>query len=101
LSLDWILEQIETLEVEVRWQAIARGSLRENLYSLQRQLTAKLLTRRSKASPQELVDRWLSSVSEQVSHLQKLVAEMRSSGNMDFPTLSVALQEIRKLSQLG
>ncbi len=101
LSLDWILEQIETLEVEGRWQAIARGSLRENLYSLQRQLTAQLLTRRSKASPQELVDRWLSSVSDQVSHLQKLVAEMRSSGSMDFPTLSVALQEIRKLTQQG
>jgi len=102
LSLDWILEQIEQLQVDGRWQAIARGSLRENLFSLQRQLTAQLLSRPSKDTPEEVVSRWVAGVSNQVTHLQKLIADMRrSSGSMDFATLSVSLQEIRKLALLA
>lgn len=102
ISLDWILEQIEQLQVDGRWQAIARGSLRENLFALQRQLTAQLLSRPSKGSPDEVVSRWVSGVSGQVDHLQKLIADMRrSSASMDFATLSVSLQEIRKLALLA
>ncbi len=102
LSLDWILEQIEQLKVDGRWQAIARGSLRDNIFSLQRQLTTQLLSHPGKGTPEELVSRWVSGVSGQVAHLQKLIAEMRSSGGgMDFATLSVSLQEIRKLALLA
>jgi glutamate dehydrogenase len=99
LSLDWILEQIEKLAVEGRWQAIARGSLRENLFSLQRQLTAQLLSNGGKAAPGDLVNNWIQQVSGQVTHLQKLIADLRNSGKMDFPTLSVSLQEVRKLTR--
>ena len=37
LGLDWLRDQIEHLVVEGHWQAVARGTLREDLYLLQRQ----------------------------------------------------------------
>jgi glutamate dehydrogenase len=101
LSLDWILEQIEKLAVDGRWQAIARGSLRENIYALQAQLTAQLLSGSSRAAPEDLVEKWIDSVSAKVMHLQKLIADLRNTGQMDFATLSVSLQEVRKLAQQG
>jgi len=101
LSLDWIMDQIEKLLVSGRWQAVARGTLRDNLYSLQRQLTQQLVAGKAKADPHDLVVDWVATVSEQVSHLQRIISEMRSAGAMDFPTLSVALQEVRKLAQTG
>jgi len=101
LGLDWIMEQIEKLSVSGRWQAVARGTLRENLYSLQRSLTQQLLAAKTKDTPHELVTDWVSTVAARVAHLQRIINEMRSAGAMDFPTLSVALQEVRKLAQNG
>ncbi|MBA3564421.1 MAG: NAD-glutamate dehydrogenase [Gammaproteobacteria bacterium] len=98
LSLDWVRERIEALEVEGHWQAVARGALRENLYSLQRTLAAKVIAGRRSPSPAEAVVGWLGTVSEQVTHAKRTLKEMRTAGARDFPTLSVALQEIRKLT---
>ncbi|MGH8497039.1 MAG: NAD-glutamate dehydrogenase [Gammaproteobacteria bacterium] len=98
LSLDWIRERIESLEVDGHWQAVARGALRENLYTLQRTLASQVITGRRSPSPAEAVVGWLGNVSEQVAHAKRTLKEMRAAGARDFPTLSVALQEIRKLT---
>jgi glutamate dehydrogenase len=98
LGLDWVRERIEALEVEGRWQAVARGALRENLYSLQRALAARVISSHRSATPAEAVLSWLSETSEQVTHAKRTLKEMRAAGARDFPTLSVALQEIRKLT---
>jgi hypothetical protein len=39
IGLTWIKEQIESLPAEGHWQAVARGTLRDNLYELQRKIT--------------------------------------------------------------
>ncbi|CAN5239332.1 NAD-glutamate dehydrogenase [soil metagenome] len=98
LSLDWVRERIEALEVDGHWQAVARGALRENLYSLQRKLAAQVITGSSRTSPAEAVVGWLGNAHEQVTHAKRTLKEMRAAGARDFPTLSVALQEIRKLT---
>ena len=99
LKLDWIRDQIENLSVEGHWQAMARGSLREDLYQLQRKLTSQLVTGSPGRSPQETVVNWLGNSSERVRHARQTLRDMRTMGKMDFPTLSVALQEIRKLTE--
>ncbi len=99
LKLDWIRDQIEILQVEGRWQAVARGTLRENLYSLHRELTSQLVhITGEEESPGDLVLEWLDDHKAQVSHFMRTMQDMRAAGAMDFPTLSVALQEIRKLT---
>ncbi len=99
LKLDWIRDQIEILQVEGRWQAVARGTLRENLFSLHRELTSQLVRiTGDQESPGDLVLNWLGRHKAQVNHFMRTMQDMRAAGSMDFPTLSVALQEIRKLT---
>ncbi|HRP35495.1 MAG TPA: NAD-glutamate dehydrogenase, partial [Gammaproteobacteria bacterium] len=100
LQLDWIADQIDGLRVEGMWQAKARGSLRDNLYGLHRALCANMLS----AAPAEhdaraIVERWLTERADQAGHFSQTLEEMRDAGQADFATLSVALQEIRRLVQ--
>ena len=97
LKLDWLREEIERLKVEGRWQAAARGTLRESLYALQRSLTSQLLNEHPEGAPNEAVVAWLGRAGGQVTHVKQTLREMQATGELDFATLSVALQETRKL----
>ncbi|MFU8896426.1 MAG: NAD-glutamate dehydrogenase [Gammaproteobacteria bacterium] len=100
LRLDWISDQIDGLRVEGVWQAKARGSLRDNLYGLHRALCAKMI---NAAQPDQgaraAVDQWLAARADRAAHFSQTLEEMRDGGQHDFATLSVALQEIRRLVQ--
>ena len=98
LALDWIRDQIEILHVEGRWQAVARGTLRDNLYQLQATLTEQVIRNHRGNNPVDRVSTWLTRHQAQISHANRTLDDMRMGGNLDFATLSVALQEIRKLS---
>ena len=41
IGLTWIKDQIESLAVEGQWQAAARRTMRDDLYALQRRITAR------------------------------------------------------------
>jgi glutamate dehydrogenase len=99
LSLAWVRDQIETLAIEGHWQAVARGSLRDNLYALQRNLTAKVLATRKSKQPAAAVESWLATRRPHVEYLQRTVKDMKAGVAADFPTLSVALQAVRRLAQ--
>ena len=99
LSLDWLHDQIEQLDVEGQWHALARGTLRDNLYALQRRLAAQVLAHHEeKLEAADIVVDWLAKNTKQVSHARQVLREMKATGALDFATLSVALQEIRKLA---
>jgi glutamate dehydrogenase len=100
LELDWLRGRIEDLSVDGHWQAVARGTLREDLYAQQRVLTAQALTgaRDSRAAVKQL-DEWLTAHAARVQHASRVLADMKAAGIADFPSLSVALQEIRKLAR--
>jgi glutamate dehydrogenase len=99
LQLDWIADQVDRLRVEGVWQAKARGSLRDNLYSLQRALCAKMMSGSRGRDAQSAVRDWIAARADRVAHFGQTLEEMRSGGQLDFATASVALQEIRRLAQ--
>jgi len=99
LSIAWLRDQIERLPVQGRWQAMARNSLRENLYRLQRDLSAQLLERGASGSPATLVRDWLAANATPVARLRETLDEMRTTGALDFATLAVAVQEIRQITR--
>jgi glutamate dehydrogenase len=105
LSLDWIREQVEVLGVEGHWQAVARTTLRDNVYNLQRALCLQVLaeSKRSnkdgKATPAELLDAWSTRHRAAVDYLRQTVSDMRALPAMDFATLSVALQAVRRMTE--
>ena len=97
LELHWLHNSAEDLKVSGRWQAQARGNLREEFYRLRRQLALRLITTRGKSDPREVADRWLKKHTDQVAKYRKMLDEMRLREEIDFATLSVAAQELKWL----
>jgi glutamate dehydrogenase len=100
LALDWLRDQIGQLAVDGHWQAIARGTLRDNLYALHRRLVANALSikRRRGSEPEATVATWIAAHRADVEHLRQTRKDMKSGVAADFPTLSVALQAVRRLA---
>jgi glutamate dehydrogenase len=100
LDLDWVADRIDALRVEGIWQAKARGSLRDNLFGLHRALAAGIIaSAEPKHGAEAAVKGWMAARVVQVEHFDRTLEEMRDSAQLDFATLSVALQEIRRLAQ--
>ncbi len=98
-SLNWLREQIEQLVVEGQWQAAARGSLRENLFLIHRGLTAEIQQLAPRKEADDAVKEWIHKNLQKVEHARQVLKEMRTSASMEFATLSVAVQEMRRLEK--
>ncbi len=98
LRLDIVREQVESLKVEDRWRSMARATLLENLGREQRGLLRRALDGRAAAGPAAALASWLANHGTEVARVQRAIADMQTSGAMDFATLSVALNEVGRLA---
>jgi glutamate dehydrogenase len=98
IGLTWIKEQIESLAADGHWQAVARGTLLDNLYELQRKITGAVLACKGRDAGAR-VDQWIARHATPVDSLKRVVVELRTGSSPDFATLSVALQAVRRLAQ--
>ena len=98
IGLTWIKEQIEGLAAEGHWQAVARGTLRDNLYALQRKITGAVLACKGRNAGAR-VDQWMARHAGPVDALKRVVVDLRTGAAPDFATLSVAIQAVRRLAQ--
>jgi glutamate dehydrogenase len=98
LDIPWIYRNIEALKVDGRWQAMARSNLREEIYRERRELALILLRRRGKTIPKNAVDDWIEKNATAVDHFKSTLEDMKKRPEIDFATLSVAQQELRRLS---
>ena len=99
IGLDWIRGEIERLAVEGHWQAVARGTLREEAYLLHRRLCDQVIARSGRREPVTAIRSWLAQGGVAAENLNRAVQEMKTLGSADFPTLSVALQAVRRLAE--
>ncbi len=99
VKLNWLRDQIEQLAVDGQWQAAARGSLRENLFEIHRTLTAEVQALAPRKETDVAVESWIKKNHDRVEHARNMLQEMRTSATMEFATLSVAVQEIRRLEK--
>jgi glutamate dehydrogenase len=97
IGLAWIKEQIERLPVEGHWQAVARSTVRDDLYALQRKLTGAVLRCKGRDAGGR-VDQWIQRHSIAVDSLKRIIVDLRTGTPPDFATLSVALQAVRRLA---
>ncbi len=97
LGIYWLHVAAEDLQYEDRWQAIARGKLRDEFFKMRRELAEQILRRRGKNAIPEAVDKWLAARSDRVDRFVNLIEEMKLRPEIDFATLSVAAQEFRDL----
>ncbi|HEY4826595.1 MAG TPA: hypothetical protein VIH85_07495, partial [Solirubrobacteraceae bacterium] len=104
LELNWLRDRIIELPRANRWQALARASLRDDLFNLYRELTRKVLDAggMAAASGQQVgaeaaIEAWSERNAESLERVLGMVAEIRASRIYDNTTLPVALREIRSL----
>jgi glutamate dehydrogenase len=98
LGIVWMNRCVESLEVEGRWQALARSNLRDDFYRIRRDFAVTLLSGRSRKSPEEVFRHWINKNSTAVRQFDSILSEMQLRQDIDFATLSVAAQELRKLT---
>jgi glutamate dehydrogenase len=96
-GLDWVRQQIDALPVDGHFQSLARDSLREQAYALQRQLCEQVLRRSRGAGAATAIAAWRARHRGALEALARGQAQMRAAP-ADFPTLSVALQAVRRLA---
>ena len=97
LGIYWLHVAAEELKWNDRWQAVARGKLRDDFFRMRRELAEQILRRRGRHEINEAVDRWLAARSTEVERFTGLIDEMKLRPENDFATLSVAAREFRDL----
>ena len=101
LSLNWFLEQINTLEVTSHWQALAREAFRDDMDWQLRSLTVSVLSSEDTADMpmEELMDKWKTAHPHLVRRWQRMLDELRASEKSEYAMYSVALRELLDLAQ--
>lgn len=98
LGIVWMNRCVENLVVEGRWQARARSNLRDDFYRIRRDFATVLLSKRSRKTPEQLFAAWMQKNAAAVRMFDSILAEMRLRSDIDFATMTVAAQELRKLT---
>ncbi|SCZ53549.1 NAD-glutamate dehydrogenase [Thiohalomonas denitrificans] len=100
LGMRWLRDHIGALPVEDHWSRLAREALRDELYRLHRTLTVEALeTSPGEADTSALVANWMAANTEPLEHFRHRLGQFHTAPTADFALLSVALNELRKLSR--
>ncbi|MEM7610368.1 MAG: NAD-glutamate dehydrogenase [Pseudomonadota bacterium] len=99
LHIDWVREAIDKLQVDGRWQARARGKLRDNAMRAQRDLTGMVHSLNQCKASTESIDDLIESNRASVERVTQLIEQMRANDSRDFATLTVAVDELAQLTQ--
>jgi glutamate dehydrogenase len=97
LDTFWLGKSIESHEANDRWHALARTSLRDSLNGILRDLTTGMITRKKVLSPKLVLD-WMAQNKTAIAKTRLIFDEIKERDKIDFATLSVAVQELRKLA---
>lgn len=100
LSLSWLFEQIDALEVNGRWHAVARGVLRDELAAHHRNLAGQVLSMRASGAEAK-VAAWIGRDDSSLRFTLAMLAELAEQKTLDYPTVSVAVQRLGQLAAHG
>ena len=95
----WLYAAINEMSTVGKWQSLARVNLRDDAYSIHRQLAGRVLAHPGD-SPQARFEGWIADNERHVKFSSERLAELQATGARDFTTLAVAVREIRKLRRL-
>ena len=100
LRVPWLTRQIDALEVDGRWHAVARGVLREELAAQQRAIVGQVLDAPG-ANAEEKVRHWMERDDAALRFTLAMLGELAAQKTLDYPTASVAVQRLSQLAQRG
>jgi glutamate dehydrogenase len=98
---DAMLQRISQLDRTNRWEALARGALRDDLYAALEALTRTVLAQTEPAAAEERVRAWERGNSGQLARVRQTVEEVQRLDRVDLASLSVALRLLRGVLRAG
>lgn len=99
LEFPWLRSRIDLVAATTHWQVLAKAALRDDLASMQRQLTAVALRAApTERDPARLAALWEAAHKTLLERFAQVLADLRSAGAPDFAMLSVAMRELRNLA---
>ena len=97
LELHWLRDQISGLTQEEHWTRLARSTLRDEQYRLQRILTCEALDLAdADTDPESAMENWKQANQTMADRYLQRFTEFKT-GTVDLALLSVAINEVRKL----
>jgi glutamate dehydrogenase len=99
LELGTLRERVVALPRNDRWQTLARAALRDDLNAAQAALTAHVITTTDSGDPDKRIATWVDLHSAAVGRAAQVLADIVAGDVYDVATLSVALRQIRGLTQ--
>lgn len=100
LELDGFAQQVNSLNVNSHWQAMARESFRDDLEWQQRRITQGLFAQLPEGQDLDVfMDDWLERNTILVDRWLKMMSEIRAVNDPEFSMYSVAIRELLDLSQ--
>jgi glutamate dehydrogenase len=95
LDLKWLKKQVESLNVSGQWHAISRSNLRDELFLTHNNLVERVLL--SDGKKKDPVEAWMASHKEVVRPVLHMLSDMKKTGGMDYPKVSVAVRALEQL----
>lgn len=99
LDLYWMYEEINRLQIDNHWQALAREAYRDDLDWQQRTLTVGVLNANFEGSVEQKLEQWSSFHTEMIARWRRIMVEIRSMDSREFAMYGVALRELMDLAQ--
>jgi glutamate dehydrogenase len=99
LNVDWVSKAITSLPADTHWQSMARAAMRDDLASLQRQVTLGALRLAPSATAlTEVLSVWEQHHSKTLTRIGEVVSDLQAVRDTDLAMLSVLLRELRLLA---
>jgi glutamate dehydrogenase len=97
LQIARLRDQIVALPRDDRWNSMARGALRDDLYAAHAALTRDLLTVTGPGSPAQRLAEWRARNEDPVQRTTQTLAEIWENDRFTLATLSVAVRAVRSM----
>ncbi|MGH8745741.1 MAG: NAD-glutamate dehydrogenase domain-containing protein, partial [Burkholderiales bacterium] len=99
LEFPWLRARVAGLAADSHWQALAKAALRDDLASMQRNLTADAL--RGAAGERDAVQAigaWEESNRPLLERFRQVLIDLKTQGTLDLAMVSVAMRELRNIA---
>jgi len=102
LELQWFSTQLNDLDVNSYWQALARDSFRDDLDTQQRALIATLFAAKGKldqAGLEKRMEAWVEQNQPHVERWLNILTELKNASVQDYAMYTVATRELADLAR--
>jgi glutamate dehydrogenase len=101
LQIARLRDQIIALPRDDRWNTMARGALRDDLYAAHAELVCDVLKETGPGTPEERLAEWANRNEEAVQRTSQVLTEIWETERSSLATLSVAVRAVRSLVTSG